>query len=91
MSAQTQGSNASQPGGMMKIKITYKDDLIAIRLPKDVSFVQLQDKLQERLGTQLTEIEYKDEPTGQMVSLQSDQDLSVALSRNQKLWLYAYS
>ncbi|KAH0608641.1 uncharacterized protein H6S33_001775 [Morchella sextelata] len=91
MSAQTQGSNASQPGGMMKIKITYKDDLIAIRLPKEVSFAQLQDKLQERLNIQLTEIEYKDEPTGQMVSLQSDQDLSVALSRNQKLWLYAYS
>lgn len=91
MSAQTQGSNSSQPGAFMKIKITYRDDLIAIRLPKDVTFAQLQDKLQERLGTPLSEIQYKDEPTGQFRSLLSDQDLNVAQSRNNKLWLYAFS
>lgn len=91
MSAQTQGSNSSQPGALMKIKITYRDDLIAIRLPKDVTFIQLQDKLQERLGTQLSEIQYKDEPSGQFLNILNDQDLSVAQSRNNKLWLYAYS
>lgn len=91
MSAQTQGSNSSQPGSFMKIKITYRDDLIAIRLPKDVTFTQLQDKLQERLGSHLSEIQYKDEPTGQFINLNNDQDLSVALVRNNKLWLYAYS
>lgn len=91
MSAQTQGSSSSQPGAFMKIKITYRDDLIAIRLPKDVSFTQLQDKLQERLGAELTAIQYKDEPTGQLVPLYNDQDLAVALGRNSKLWLYAYS
>lgn len=91
MSAQTQGSNSSQPGSFMKIKITYQDDLIAIRLPKDVTFTQLQDKLQERLGSQLSEIQYKDEQAGQFINLNNDQDLSVALARNNKLWLYAYS
>ncbi|CAZ84756.1 unnamed protein product [Tuber melanosporum] len=91
MSAATQGSNSSQPGQFMKVKITYSDDLIAIRLPKDVSYVQLQEKLQERLGADISSVRYKDEPSGTYVELLSDNDLAVALSRNPKLWLHVQS
>ncbi|RPB03664.1 hypothetical protein L873DRAFT_1668579 [Choiromyces venosus 120613-1] len=91
MSAATQGSNSSQPGQLMKVKITYRDDLIAIRLPKDVSYAQLQEKLQERLGADISSVRYKDEPSGTYVELLNDSDLAVALSRNPKLWLHVQS
>lgn len=91
MSSATQGSNSSQPGQFMKVKITYSDDLIAIRLPKDVSYVQLQEKLQERLRADISSVRYKDEPSGTYVELLSDNDLAIALSRNPKLWLHVQS
>ncbi|KAG0638230.1 hypothetical protein HOY80DRAFT_191040 [Tuber brumale] len=91
MSAATQGSNSSQPGQFMKVKITFGDDLIAIRLPRDVSYVQLQEKLQERLGADISSVRYKDEPSGTYIDLLSDNDLAVALTRNPKLWLHVQS
>lgn len=92
MSAATQGSTSSLQGQhLMKIKITYRDDLIAVRLPKDVTYAQLHEKLQERLGSELTSIRYKDEPTGTYAELLNDNDLAMALSRNPKLWLHAKS
>ncbi|KAL7275894.1 bud emergence protein 1 [Rhizina undulata] len=90
MSAATQGAGNSQVGtsGFIKFKISYQEDLVAIRLPRDVTFAQLQEKLQERLGTELNVIQYKDEPTGHSVNLESDGDLQVALSRNPKILLF---
>ncbi|KAK7417339.1 bud emergence protein 1 [Neonectria punicea] len=80
-----------QPASAMKIKMYYNGDLIAIRVPTDIQFQQLYDKIQDRLkvpdGDQL-QLFYKDEPTGDKPSLLSDNDLDYALQRNEKLLLY---
>lgn len=85
VSQQTQ-SSAQQ---FIKVKIQYEGELIAIRLPRDVTYKQLEEKLQDRLGAVLESIQYKDEPTNTFVNLMSDNDLNTALSRNSKLVLYA--
>ena len=73
----------------LKIKVNFQDDLIAIRVPSEISFPQLKDKLQDRLKVQEEIlIRYKDEPTGEYIEMLSDRDLNVALQRNQKLTLF---
>jgi bud emergence protein 1 len=82
-------STTTTSGQFLKIKIEYNDEMIAVRLPKDVSFAQLQDKLQERLGTvNLNTIQYRDEASGQVMDMFGDNDLTNALSRNPKLKLF---
>ncbi|KAH7134364.1 hypothetical protein EDB81DRAFT_96865 [Dactylonectria macrodidyma] len=80
-----------QSQSAMKIKMYYNGDLIAIRVPTDIQFQQLYDKIQDRLkvpdGDQL-QLFYKDEPTGDKPGLLSDNDLDYALQRNEKLLLY---
>ncbi len=76
-------------GGAMKIKVYFQDDLIAIRVPTDISFEQLKEKLQGRLSVgDGIQIQYRDEPSNSYEALQSDEDLYVALQRNPKLTLY---
>lgn len=82
----------SQPGqSLIKVKMYYNGDLIAIRVPSDVEYMQLCDKIRERLkvapGEQL-QLFYKDEPTGNKPNLMSNNDLDFALQRNEKLVLY---
>jgi bud emergence protein 1 len=84
--SQTTQSSAQQ---FIKVKISYQNEIIAIRLPRDVSFSQLQEKLQDRLGADIGSIQYKDEPSNSYINLGSDSDLNTALSRNSKLVLYA--
>ena len=73
----------------LKIKVHFEDDVIAIRVASDISFVQLKDKLKDRLKAQDDLlIQYKDEPSGSYAELLSDRDLDMALSRNPKLALY---
>ncbi len=77
------------PAGALKIKVTFQDDLIAIRVPSDISFQQLKEKLQDRLKVEDNiMIRYKDEPSDGYVELISDHDLDVALERNEKLTLF---
>lgn len=78
--------------GAVKIKVFYEDDCIAIRVPTDISFEQLKDKLKDRLKI-IDEIlvQYKDEPTANYAKLLSDHDLDLALERNPKLQLYVQS
>ncbi len=75
----------------IKIKINFNDELIAIRVPSDIQFRDLYEKIRERLkipaGDQL-QIFYKDEATGDKPSMLSNNDLDTALSRNEKLLLY---
>jgi bud emergence protein 1 len=89
------GSHMSQPPqggpGAMKVKLYYNGDLIAIRVPSDIQFDQLCDKIRERLKVSPSEqlqLFYKDEPTGDKPNLLSDNDLDFALQRNEKLLLY---
>lgn len=80
-----------QPASAMKIKMYYNGDLIAIRVPTDIQYQQLYDKIQDRLkvpaGEQI-QLFYKDEPTGDKPSILSNDDLDFALQRNEKLLLY---
>ena len=80
---------AASSSGALKIKVWFEDDCIAIRVPADITFLQLRDKLHERLKVKdELMIQYKDEPTNGYVELLSDHDLDIALQRNPKLQLY---
>jgi bud emergence protein 1 len=91
MSVSNQGGQQAQAGSAMKVKMYYNGDLIAIRVPNDIQFQQLYEKVRDRIklvnGEQL-QLFYKDEPTGDKPSLMSDNDLDYALQRNEKLLLY---
>ncbi|KAF4126891.1 hypothetical protein GMORB2_0628 [Geosmithia morbida] len=82
----------SQPGGAaMKIKMYYNGDLIAIRVPSDIQYQQLFDKIRDRLKVpdgEEVQLFYKDEATGEKPNLMSDSDLDYALQNNEKLLLF---
>ncbi|EGC48618.1 protein kinase [Histoplasma capsulatum var. duboisii H88] len=89
-SAMTQtSSSANSSAGAIKIKVFFQDDLIAIRVPSDINYAQLREKLKSRLklGDDII-LQYKDEPSNGFVELLSDNDLDAALQRNAKLTLY---
>ncbi|KAL2018229.1 hypothetical protein VTK56DRAFT_1136 [Thermocarpiscus australiensis] len=78
-------------GAQMKVKLSYNGDIIAIKVPADISFQNLYDRILERLkippGEQ-PQLSFKDEATGDKPPLMSDNDLDMALRRNEKLLLY---
>ena len=80
-----------QQSSAMKVKMYYNNDLIAIRVPTDIQYQSLSDKIRDRLklasGAQI-QLYYKDEPTGDKPSLASNEDLDEALQRNEKLLLF---
>ncbi|MCJ1440207.1 MAG: bud emergence protein 1 [Stictis urceolatum] len=87
-------SNTQLPGqppasGALKIKVWFEDECIAIRVPADINFDQLMQKIQDRLKVddQLL-IQYKDEPSGGERLMSNDEDLDTALQRNARLQLY---
>jgi bud emergence protein 1 len=85
--AQAQAQNLSA----MKVKIYFGDDLFAIRVPRDIQFQQLHEKIRDRLKIGLTDVIsmfYKDESSGEKPALMSNSDLDHALSRNEKLVVF---
>ncbi|KAL7786335.1 hypothetical protein V8C37DRAFT_295966 [Trichoderma ceciliae] len=91
MQPQQQSQQQPQAGAVMKIKMNYNGDLIAIRVPTDIQYQQLCDKVRDRLKVSPAEqvqLFYKDEPTGEKPRLTDDADLDYALERNEKLMLY---
>jgi len=72
----------------MKVKIYFGDDLFAIRVPRDIQYQQLYEKIRDRLkispGEEIA-MYYKDESSGERPSLMSNNDLDFALQRNDKL------
>lgn len=81
----------NQPVSAMKVKLCFNGDLIAIRVPTDIQFQQLSDKVRDRLKIpegETMELFYKDEKTGDKPNLISNHDLDTALQRNDKLLLY---
>lgn len=94
-SSLSQPSNNSlqsgQPLSAMKVKIAYGDDVIAIRVPTDVQYQELHDKIRDRLKIPVGEeivLSYKDESSGERPALMSNNDLDFALGRNDKLMIY---
>jgi len=75
----------------IKVKLSFNGDLIAIRVPSDIQFRDLYDKIRERLRIapgEPIQLSYKDEATGDKPALLSNNDLDMALSRNEKLLVY---
>jgi len=78
-------------GSLMKVKLSYNGDIIAIKVPADISFDTLYDKIVDRLKIppgEEPQLSYKDEATGDKPPLMSNGDLDLALTRNEKLLLY---
>lgn len=86
--ANTSSYNQSTAAAL-KIKIFFEHEIISIRVPSDITFQALVEKIKERL--KINEdiiVQYKDEASnGQVVELLSDRDLDVAIQRNPKLAL----
>ncbi|KAH8928153.1 hypothetical protein BT69DRAFT_621935 [Atractiella rhizophila] len=91
-------SNASNPNiqqGYMKIKILHRntDDLIAIRVPSNVTFPELLAKAKERLGNEVTKLSFKENEgvsaNGRFIPLTNDRDLASWANRAAKMILYA--
>ena len=88
-SSKVSGGNAGGGGGALKIKVFFQEDIIALRVPQDVTHRALKEKLVERLKVnEEIVIQYKDEQTNSYIDLENDDNLDVALQRNPKLTLY---
>jgi bud emergence protein 1 len=88
-SSQLNGAVTGSTTGAIKIKVFFQNEIIAIRVPSDIRFLQLMEKLKARLKVDdEIIIRYKDEPSGSFIELLSDNDLSRAIQRNVKLTLY---
>jgi bud emergence protein 1 len=84
----TSSNKAANPGGAMKVKVFFQEDIIAIRVPSDIAFQPLKDKLRDRLKiNEDIAIQYRDEPTNTLQDLDDDNDLETALQQNPKLTL----
>ncbi|KAK1755587.1 putative scd2 ral3 protein [Echria macrotheca] len=80
-----------QAGAQMKVKLSYNGDIIAIKVPSDIAFRSLYERVLERLRIPMNEplqLSYRDEPSGDKLALMSDNDLDLALERNEKLLIY---
>ncbi|KAM7192949.1 putative scd2 ral3 protein [Naviculisporaceae sp. PSN 640] len=80
-----------QRGEQMKVKLSHNGDIIAIKVPSDISFESLFDRIVDRLKIPQTEqisLAFKDESTGGKLALLSNNDLDLALDRNEKLLIY---
>lgn len=95
-----QASSLSQPSqtsmgapttGVIKVKMWFHGECIAIRVPSDVSFQQLCDRIRDRLKLPHHEsirVACTDQTTGDRIDLLSNNDLDYALHRNEKLTLH---
>lgn len=72
----------------VKVKVFYQDDLIAIRVPSDIDYATLHDRLCERLGVEALSLLYKADD-GVRVVISNDEDLGGAVFGKNKLVLYA--
>ncbi|RMZ76678.1 hypothetical protein DV738_g4832, partial [Chaetothyriales sp. CBS 135597] len=76
-------------GGVLKIKVFFQEEIIALRVPHNVAFRVLKERLVERLKVKEDIlIQYKDEPTNAYIDLDNDDSLDLALQRNPKLTLF---
>lgn len=93
---QTPPSSTATPApAFLKIKIFHSntDDLIAIRVPPRVTFVQLLSKVRERLGADVMSLRYRDSVggsgSGEWCEINGDEDLKDWVGKGDKLVLYA--
>lgn len=85
------GGAGAAGGAAIKIKLSYNGELIAIRVPSDIAFGDLFDKIRDRLKISVADqmlLYYKDESSGERPAMISNNDLDMALQRNEKLLIY---
>ncbi|KAF5363733.1 hypothetical protein D9756_000606 [Leucocoprinus leucothites] len=84
-------SAANPQTAFVKIKIFDRvaDDLIAIRVHPKVTHLELMEKVQARLGSDVTILRYRDSITNTFVGLGGDADLRVWMEGTDKHVLYA--
>lgn len=90
-SQQSISPGLNQQAAAMKIKLSFNGDLIAIRVPTDIQYRELYEKICDRLKIPAgdpVDVSYKDEKSGDKVPMVSNNDLDTALERNEKLLLY---
>lgn len=76
---------------LMKVKLNFNGDVIAIRVAQEIQFGDLYEKICDRLKippTQQIQVYYKDEQSGTKLSMVSNADLDRALETNEKLLLF---
>ncbi|KAI8049076.1 hypothetical protein BDF22DRAFT_701102 [Syncephalis plumigaleata] len=79
----------SSNSNMLKVKLMHNDDLIAIRVPANITYVALWEKVFERLGSTVRAVSWKT-PSGDWSTLDSEEDLRQALAETGgKLTLHA--
>lgn len=73
---------------MIKVKISFQDDIMAMRIPVSIGFRPLQQKIFERLQSEPKDLSYRDE-RGDFAMIQSDADVRDAIDRSGgKLMIY---
>jgi len=84
-------SAANPQTAFVKIKIFDRvaDDLIAIRVHPKVTHTELMDKVQARLGGDLSNLRYRDSMTNTFVGLDSNEELRAWMEGTDKHVLYA--
>ncbi|EPQ59640.1 hypothetical protein GLOTRDRAFT_55822 [Gloeophyllum trabeum ATCC 11539] len=84
-------SASNQQPAFVKIKIFDRtaDDLIAIRVHPKVSYSQLIEKVQGRLGGNIAALKYRDSMNNAFVELEHDEDLREWIETADKYVLYA--
>ncbi|KAF9350949.1 hypothetical protein BGX26_010932 [Mortierella sp. AD094] len=58
---------------MIKVKISYQEDIMAMRIPVSITFRSLQQKIFERVNTDQKELSYRDD-RGDFARIQDDAD-----------------
>ncbi|KAF9300119.1 bud emergence protein 1 [Mortierella antarctica] len=73
---------------MIKVKISFQDDIMAMRIPVSITFKSLESKVFERLQSDTRDLSYRDE-RGNFAKLQSDEDVRDAIDNcGGKLMIY---
>ncbi|KAF9950595.1 bud emergence protein 1, partial [Mortierella alpina] len=86
------GSPTPGQGGaseeMIKVKISYQEDIMAMRIPVSISFKSLQQKIFERLHADPATLSFRDD-RGDFAPIQTDVDVREAIDRSGgKLMIY---
>ncbi|KAG0362615.1 hypothetical protein BC939DRAFT_467271 [Gamsiella multidivaricata] len=80
------GSSSSEE--MIKVKISFKDDIMAMRIPVTITFKALQQKIFDRLQAENKSLSYRDD-RGDLAIIQGDADVLKAIDRSGgKLMIY---
>ncbi|KAF9363863.1 bud emergence protein 1 [Mortierella sp. NVP85] len=73
---------------MIKVKISFQEDIMAMRIPVTITFQALQQKIFDRLETSDKELSYRDE-RGDFARIQEDADVREAIDHSGgKLMIY---